>query len=43
VVAVVGRARGWLTRPAVKRRLEQVTGVVFLGFGVRLALDPGLR
>jgi RhtB (resistance to homoserine/threonine) family protein len=42
VVLVVGRARGWLTRPAVKRRLEQVTGVVFLGFGVRLALDPGL-
>jgi RhtB (resistance to homoserine/threonine) family protein len=43
VVLVVGRARGWLTRPAVKRRLEQVTGVVFLGFGVRLALEPGLR
>ena len=43
VVAVVGRVRGWLTRPAVKRRLEQVTGVVFLGFGVRLALEPALR
>jgi RhtB (resistance to homoserine/threonine) family protein len=43
VVVVVGRARGWLTRPAVKRRLEQVTGVVFLGFGMRLALEPALR
>jgi threonine/homoserine/homoserine lactone efflux protein len=28
-----------LSRPAVKRRLEQVAGVVFIGFGVRLALD----
>jgi RhtB (resistance to homoserine/threonine) family protein len=43
VVVAVGRARGWLTRPAVRRRLEQVTGVVFVGFGVRLALDPGIR
>ena len=39
VVAVVGRARGWLQRPAVRRRLEQLTGVVFLGFGVRLAFE----
>jgi RhtB (resistance to homoserine/threonine) family protein len=43
VVAVVGRARGWLTRPTVRRRLEQLTGVVFVGFGVRLALEPALR
>jgi RhtB (resistance to homoserine/threonine) family protein len=39
VVAVVGRARGWLQRPAVRRRLEQLTGVVFLGFGVRLGFE----
>ena len=43
VVLVVGRARRWLTRPAVTRRLEQLAGVVFLGFGLRLALDPGPR
>ena len=36
---VVTQARGWLTRPAVRRRLEQVTGAVFVAFGVRLALD----
>jgi threonine/homoserine/homoserine lactone efflux protein len=40
VVLAVNRARGWLTRPAVKRRLGQLTGVAFLGFGLRLALTP---
>lgn len=32
-------ARGvsWLRRPAVARRLERLTGVVLIGFGVRLA------
>ena len=39
VVLAVNRARGWLTRPNVRRRLEQLTGVVFLGFGLRLALE----
>ncbi len=39
VVVVAGRARGWLQRPAIRRRLEQLTGVVFLGFGVRLAFE----
>jgi threonine/homoserine/homoserine lactone efflux protein len=43
VVLAVGKLRGWLTRAGVRRRLEQLTGVVFLGFGVRLALDPTLR
>jgi threonine/homoserine/homoserine lactone efflux protein len=38
VVATVA-ARGVLSRPAVKRRLQQVTGVVFIGFGVRLAVE----
>jgi threonine/homoserine/homoserine lactone efflux protein len=41
VVLAVNRARGWLGRPAVRRRLEQVTGVVFLAFGLRLALESG--
>jgi threonine/homoserine/homoserine lactone efflux protein len=39
VVLAVNRATGWLTRPNVRRRLEQVTGVVFLGFGLRLAFE----
>ncbi|MEU8340672.1 hypothetical protein SAMN05443665_1007173 [Actinomadura meyerae] len=28
-----------LARPAVKRRLQQLTGVAFVGFGLRLAVD----
>lgn len=39
VVVAVNLARAWLTRPAVRRRLEQVTGVLLLGFGLKLALD----
>jgi threonine/homoserine/homoserine lactone efflux protein len=38
LIFVVGRAAMWLARPAVQRRLETMTGVVFLGFGVKLAL-----
>jgi threonine/homoserine/homoserine lactone efflux protein len=40
---VVHRARGLLTRPSVRRRFEQVTGVVLIGFGVRLAIDASHR
>jgi threonine/homoserine/homoserine lactone efflux protein len=36
---LVHRARDFIARPTVRRRLEQVTGVVFIGFGIRLALD----
>ncbi|RAY11639.1 LysE family translocator [Actinomadura craniellae] len=36
VALAAGTARTVLTRPAVRRRLEQVTGVVFIGFGVHL-------
>jgi threonine/homoserine/homoserine lactone efflux protein len=43
VVVAVNAMRGFLVRPAVKRRLEQLTGVAFLGFGLRLALDRGPR
>lgn len=39
LVLVVGRLAGWLALPTVRRRLEQVTGLVFLGFGVRLAVE----
>lgn len=37
LVALVSRAATVLARPAVRRRLDRTAGVVFLGFGVRLA------
>ena len=43
LVFLVGRAARVLSRPAVKRRLEQVAGVVFIGFGIRLVLENGYR
>ncbi|TDC49790.1 LysE family translocator [Actinomadura sp. KC345] len=39
VVCAATAARRALTRPAVKRRLQQITGVAFIGFGLRLAID----
>ncbi|MGW5416177.1 LysE family translocator [Actinomadura geliboluensis] len=39
VVWVVGAARRVLGRPGVRRRLEQVSGVVLVGLGVRLAVE----
>jgi threonine/homoserine/homoserine lactone efflux protein len=35
----VGHASGVLRRPAVRAALDRVTGVVLIGFGVRLALE----
>jgi threonine/homoserine/homoserine lactone efflux protein len=35
---LAARGTEWLRRPAVQRRLERVTGVVLIGFAVRLAL-----
>jgi threonine/homoserine/homoserine lactone efflux protein len=43
LVVVAARAGRWLRRPAVQRRFDQVTGVVFLGFGVRLAVEGAGR
>ena len=36
----VAHARRLLSRPRVRRALDAVAGVAFLGFGVRLATDP---
>lgn len=36
---MVSRARQVFVRPAVRRRLEQVSGLVLLGFSVRLAVE----
>ncbi|MCP9949108.1 LysE family translocator [Actinomadura madurae] len=39
VVGAAGAARRTLARPAVKRRVQQVTGLAFIGFGLRLAVE----
>ncbi len=36
---MVARGAGWLRRSAVQRWLERATGVVLIGFGVRLATE----
>lgn len=39
LAVLVTQARGWLTRPTIRRRFEQVTGAVLLALGLRLAID----
>lgn len=39
LIWTVARAKDFLGRPAVRRRLEQISGVVLIGLGVRLVLD----
>jgi threonine/homoserine/homoserine lactone efflux protein len=38
IIFAAGAARSALSRPAIKLRLQQLTGVAFIGFGLRLAL-----
>jgi threonine/homoserine/homoserine lactone efflux protein len=35
----VGRASGWLRKPRVRQALDRFTGVVLVGFGIRLAFE----
>lgn len=35
----VSRLTAWLHQPAIQRRIEQVTGVVLIGFAIRLATE----
>ncbi|HEV7676983.1 MAG TPA: LysE family translocator [Candidatus Dormibacteraeota bacterium] len=39
LTVVVSRAGSVMRRPAVRRRLERLTGVVLIGFGARIALE----
>lgn len=39
VVWLAGRVGGVLRRPSVRRRMEQISGAVLVGLGVRLAVD----
>ncbi|MEV8638133.1 LysE family translocator [Streptosporangium sp. NPDC051023] len=41
VVLAAHVMRGGLTRPSVRRRMERLTGLVFIGFGIRLAAESG--
>ena len=37
VVWLISRGTPWLHHPRMRRRLERITGIVLIGFGVRLA------
>ncbi|MFG2058788.1 LysE family translocator [Micromonospora sp. NPDC048930] len=39
LAAVVGRAGAWFRRPAVRRRLDAVSGTVLIALGLRLAAE----
>ncbi|MGW4960866.1 LysE family translocator [Nonomuraea sp. NPDC004186] len=39
LIWTVAKAKAVLGRPAVRRRLEQISGVVLIGLGVRLAVE----
>ncbi|WP_449061641.1 LysE family translocator [Planomonospora algeriensis] len=40
LIGFTGLVRGWLGRPSVKRGLDRLTGLVVIGFGLRLATQP---
>jgi len=39
MIALALQVRAWLARPAVVRWLDRLTGLVFVGFGLRLAVS----
>ena len=39
LVWLVGNGTGWLSRPGVRRWLDRVTGVVLIGFGIRVVAE----
>jgi threonine/homoserine/homoserine lactone efflux protein len=40
LLVLAGRVTSWLNSPRIRRRLDAATGVVLLGFGIRLAVEP---
>jgi threonine/homoserine/homoserine lactone efflux protein len=40
LLAVSGPVTRWMTTARIRRRMDRGTGVVLIGFGVRLALEP---
>lgn len=41
LIRVADRVVGWMTDPRTRQRLDRAAGVVFLGFGLRLATESG--
>ncbi|GGQ05357.1 lysine transporter LysE [Streptosporangium pseudovulgare] len=39
LIGFTGLARGWLRRPSVRRGIDRLTGLVVVGFGLRLAVQ----
>ena len=39
LLVLAGKVTAWMNRPAVRRRLSVLTGVVLVGFGLRLATE----
>jgi threonine/homoserine/homoserine lactone efflux protein len=39
LLVLAGRVTRWMARPVIRRRLDRVTGVVLIGFGLRLAIE----
>jgi threonine/homoserine/homoserine lactone efflux protein len=39
LLVLAGRVTRWMARPVIRRRLDRITGVVLIGFGVRLAIE----
>ena len=39
LIAVSGTVSAWMRSPRIRRRLDALTGVVILGFGIRLATE----
>ena len=40
LITLASRVTDWMNRPATRRRLDTATGMVLIGFGVRLAIEP---
>ena len=40
LLLVAGRITAWMGNPRIQRRLDRATGLVLIGFGVRLAVEP---
>jgi threonine/homoserine/homoserine lactone efflux protein len=40
LLVLAGRITGWMRDPRIQRRLDRATGLVLVGFGVRLAVEP---
>jgi threonine/homoserine/homoserine lactone efflux protein len=39
LLLLAGRVTSWFDRPRVRRRLERTTGLVLIGFGIRLGIE----